>query len=142
MCSLTILYLIYVISVLQSPKVLELLKMYESRLGKFCYSIYTLDPKAFLCKVSSNERINELRGQGIYSMSDSKAPVLKDMDKFIEIKTNFTAFNVQENRDMGRNQKRYIKKKTMNLTEALARNDAGMYCAIAHFFLMLYFSTL
>lgn len=104
---------------------MEKLKQFEARLGKFCYSIYTLEPKPYLCKVEGNSELSGLRGKGVYSVSKNPSLELTDRIKFYEIKTNFTAFGAREKLMYGHLRKRYIVRKKLNETEAIARNQAS-----------------
>ena len=117
----------YMYCLRQHDKVLEKLKQFEARLGKFCYSIYTLEPKPYLCKVEGDKKLNDLRGKGVYSVSNSPPLALQERNIFYEIKTNFTAFGAREKRMSDHLHKRYIVRKKLNDTEAIARNQASKY---------------
>lgn len=72
-----------------NPDILEKLKVYEDRLARFCYSIYNLAPKSFLCKsAQGEERVDKHRAAGIWKMSSASPPVLKR--KYYEVTVNET----------------------------------------------------
>lgn len=139
---------------------LDKLKKFETRLGKFCYSIYSLEPKSFLCRndkndevciivygcfatthvyyfmVTWNRKLNTLRSIGIFDMS-ANSLLKNDQTKYFEIKINFAAFAASEKRSADHLKKRYVRKPHLNETEVAIRNEESK-CRFPQFCLSVF----